>query len=83
MPEKDVEFKKEGKHYIAKWTEMRSIHTTVVENEGLYTKVEIQRAKEAYDLSKNAGYPSQTEAIHLLQDGNIYGLPLPTKDDIH
>jgi hypothetical protein len=48
----------------------------VHENESLYTKEEVRRAKQAYKLVKNSGYPSpNNEMLHLLQDGNIRGLP--------
>jgi len=47
----------------------------VQENESVYTKEEVHRAKQAYELVKNSGYPSPNEMLHLLQDGNIRGLP--------
>jgi hypothetical protein len=53
-----------------------------VENEQLYTKNEIKNAKEAYEFLWNSGYPSQEEAVHLLQDGNIFGLPHLTREDM-
>jgi hypothetical protein len=45
------------------------------ENESVYTKEEVCRAKQAYKLVKNSKYPSPNEMLHLLQDGNLRGLP--------
>jgi hypothetical protein len=45
------------------------------ENESVYTKEEVCRAKQAYELVKNSEYPSPNEMLHLLQVGNIRGLP--------
>jgi hypothetical protein len=49
----------------------------------LYTREEVRRAKVAYDLIRNSGYPSPIEAVHLIHDGNIRGLPVAlTRADI-
>ncbi len=61
---------------------MAQIYATARENEQLYTKTQIKNAKQAYELLKNSGYTSQEEAVHLLQDGKIYGLPNLTREDI-
>jgi hypothetical protein len=55
---------------------------TAVENGQLNTKTELKNAKEAYEFLKNSGYPSQEEAVHLLQAGNIFGLPDLTREDL-
>lgn len=78
----DIEFKRRGKLYIAKWEEIAGIMATVQETEALYSKAEIKRAKEAYDLLKNTGYPSVEELIHLIEDGNILELPHLSRADI-
>jgi hypothetical protein len=39
---------------------------TVQENALVYTKEELNRAKEVYELVCNSGYPSPNEAMHLL-----------------
>ena len=49
---------------------------------GIYTKLEEARAKIAYEFLKKSGYPSEEEAIHLVEDGNIVGMPSLTRDDI-
>jgi hypothetical protein len=48
----------------------------------VYTKEELRRAREVYELVKNSGYPSPNEALHLLTDGNIRGLPALTAADL-
>lgn len=45
-------------------------------------KAERKNAKEAHAFLKNSGYPSQEEAVHLLQDGNIFGLSHLTREDL-
>jgi hypothetical protein len=78
LPERDIVFTKRGKHYVADTTEVVQVY----ENEQLYTKNEIKNVREAYEFLKNSGYPSQEEAVHLLQDGNIFGLPHLTREDV-
>jgi hypothetical protein len=58
------------------------VHATVTENESIYTRSEIKKAKEAYEFIKYSGYPSPDEAIHLFQDGNIFGLPELSREDL-
>jgi hypothetical protein len=58
------------------------IWATVHENEQVYTREEIYRAKQAYELVKNSGYPSPNEVLHLMQDGNVRGRPMLTKADL-
>jgi len=48
----------------------------VRENELVYTKEEVRRAKQAYELVKNSGYPLPNEALYLIQDGNIRGMSM-------
>jgi hypothetical protein len=67
--------------YVADWVEGRT-YATVQENESVYTKEEVRRAKQAYELVKNSRYPSHSEMMHLLQDGNIRGLPTLGSADI-
>jgi hypothetical protein len=78
LPSRDLEFKHRGKLYIANYYSVlnpSSIYTTVQENEEIYTKAEVQKAKAAFEFLKCSGYPSPDEAMHLLSDGNIFGLP--------
>jgi hypothetical protein len=47
-----------------------------------YTKAEEARANAAYEIIRNCGYPSQVEAIHLIQDGNFTHMPMLTAKDV-
>jgi hypothetical protein len=88
MPSQDVVFERRNKLYVAEWCEEREIaadgiaNTTVQENERLYTKEEVRRAKAAYEFLRNSGYPSMSEAAHLVSDGNVRGLPMLMKGDL-
>jgi hypothetical protein len=73
---KTVEFARRNKLYVADWSVTGLyVCATVRENEMLYTWDEVRRAKVAYDLIRNSGYPSPIEAVHLIHDGNVRGLP--------
>ncbi len=48
----------------------------------VYTKAEEARVNRAYELFHMSGFPSYNEAIHLVEDGNITGLPGHTADDV-
>jgi hypothetical protein len=54
----------------------------VRENEQVYTKDEVNRAKIAHQFLKNSGYPSIGEAVHLLTDGNVRGAPMLMRADL-
>ncbi len=77
LPEQDLEFKRKGKLYVADFTEHKPLYVMQV-----YTKAEEERAKRAYELVRNSGYPSYQEAIHLVEDGNIAQLPELTAEDV-
>jgi hypothetical protein len=87
MDHKDIEFRREGKLYIADWEENDyvdhgAVLATVKDNEAKYTKHEVEKAKEAYEFIRNAGFPSEEEAIHLIEDRNIVDLPNLTRNDV-
>ncbi len=77
LPEQDLEFRRKGKLYVADFAEQKPVYVTQV-----YTKAEEERAKRAYELVQNSGYPSYQEAIHLVEDGNIAQLPEITAEDV-
>jgi hypothetical protein len=58
------------------------MYAMVQENELLYMKEQVRRAKEAYEFICNCGYPSPVEAQQLLKDGNVKGIPLLMGGDI-
>jgi hypothetical protein len=63
--EKDIVFRRRDKLYVAEWYAEGIVDTTVQENEILYSKEEIRRAKLAHEFIKNSGYPSVGEAIRI------------------
>jgi hypothetical protein len=75
MPNKKLTFSRRQKLYVADWESVTMVAATVQENEQLYTKEEVQRARLAYKFVCNTGYPLVGEAIHLLTDGNVRNLP--------
>jgi hypothetical protein len=82
MEDKDIEFKCREKLYIADWVGETYMCNTICENALVYTKEELHRAKEVYELVRNSGYPSPNEAMHLLIDGSIWGMPVLTVSDL-
>jgi hypothetical protein len=79
---KDLVFRRRDKLYVADWSDVGTVTATIQENERLYSKNEVDRAKEAHQLIKNCGYPSGGEAAHILTDGNVRGLPKLAVADI-
>jgi hypothetical protein len=80
----DLVFNRREKLYVADLckADEKVVWATVRENEALYTKDEVRRAKEAYAFLKNSGYASESEAAHLLTDGNVRGIPMLMRSDI-
>ncbi len=63
-------------------TSHKAAYATIMENESIYTQSEIQRATDVFEFLKCNRYPLPEEAIHLLQDGNIFGLPDLTREGL-
>jgi hypothetical protein len=88
LPGRELEFKRKGKLYGANYKDVilpkvqQQVCAMVQENESIYTRTEIHRAKEAYEFLKCSRYPSPDEAINLFQDGNIFGLPDLNREDL-
>jgi hypothetical protein len=82
MPDRDLVFKKGNNLYVAEWYAEGTVESTVQENEVLYSKEQVCRAKEAHEFLKNSGYPSLGEAVHLLMDGNVRGVPMLMREDL-
>ena len=59
-----------------------SSHMTTQETESMYTKAEVKRAKQAYQLASTSEYPSVLELINLVEDGNVSGIPGINRLDI-
>jgi hypothetical protein len=69
--EKDIVFQQRARLYVAEWEIGGTVLATVQENEQLYTKEEVCRAKLAHEFIRNSGYPSPDEVVHLLIDHNV------------
>jgi hypothetical protein len=76
MEDRDLVFNRREKFYVADWGTERTVAATVQENEQLYMKEEVRRAKLAHEFVRNSGYPSLGEAVHLLTDGNVRNVPV-------
>ncbi len=80
---KTIDFTRRNKLYVADWQDTGLyVCATVHENESVYTREEVRRAQQAYKIVRAAGYPSPTEVLHLIQDGNIRGMPALSRADV-
>ncbi len=61
--DRDVEFKWREKLYTANWVADAYTCTSVRENMLVYTKEELLRAREVYELVRSTGYPSLNDAF--------------------
>jgi hypothetical protein len=77
LPERDITFERRGKLYITDFARDSQVHVTKA-----YTKAEEERARQAYELIRNAGFPSYQEAVHLVEDGNIAHMPVLSAADV-
>ena len=77
LPQGDIEFHRKDGMYIADWDQYRNIFSTSV-----CTKAEETRAKQAYEFLRTSGFPSLGEAVHMVEDGNIAGMPALTGADV-
>jgi hypothetical protein len=68
--------------FVASVESVASIFVTVAEKKMQYSTAEVKRAEEAYNLLKNAGYPSVAELINLVGDGNVLDMPALNRSDI-
>ena len=85
LHDKDILFACIGKLYVTKWDDAMneaSSYVTIQEMESMYMKADVKRAKQAYQLPSASGYPSISELIYLMEDGNISRIPGITCVDI-
>ena len=78
LPRGDLIFKRKNGMYVADWTAYRNVYSTM----RVCTKAEEERARKAYELAHISGFPSMSELIHLIEDGNIVGMPVLTREDV-
>jgi hypothetical protein len=70
--------------WLAEHEQSQSSHLnfmTIQEHQHLYNAREVQKALEAKEFLRNAGYPSMKEALNLVRDGDLVGIPY-SPDDI-
>jgi hypothetical protein len=77
LPEIDLVVEHRGKH-IADFARDDHVHVTKA-----YTKAEEERAMQAYELIRNARFPSYQEAVHIVEDGNIAHMQTLSAADVH
>ena len=85
LHDRDILFTRIGKLYIAKWNDVlrkANIFVTTQETESMYTKDDVRSANQAYKLASSSGYPSVSELINIVEDGNIVGVSGITRADI-
>lgn len=95
MPSGDLVFSRQEKLYVAKLYEVgeKVVQATVRENEALYTKAEVKRAKKAYEVLKNSRYiwatprvgTGKTDEEHCWENAGRSNAPECVKDtqDVH
>jgi hypothetical protein len=74
LPDQDLVFERRGKLHIgdfSDWIDEKPKVSLMMtkENKHLYTKKEVQKARDARECLKRAGYPSEQEAIHMIRYG--------------
>jgi hypothetical protein len=93
MDHRDVIFTKRDKMYVADFSDwvvgeqqqVGALKTelslmTVSEREGMYQRKDIPRALEAGEFLKSLGYPTQSEALRIVSDGNVMNVPYTLAD---
>ena len=87
MPGRDLVFMRRDKLYVAdmrEWADDYAFNigmvTTAAGNESNYSSKEVARARIAHELVSNAGFTSEKEAMGLVNDGNITGVPVTSHD---
>ncbi len=79
MPdEREIFFERRNKMFVAKIEDVAEVMATVAEKKIQYATAEVKRAEVAYELLRNAGYPSAGELINMLGDGNVLDMPALT-----
>jgi hypothetical protein len=93
MDDHDLLFVHEDKMYVADFSDWlvtdnqrkEELHTglsllTVAEKESMYSSKDVRRALEAGELLRAMGYPTQAEAISMVQSGNVFNVPHSVDD---
>ena len=88
MGTRDLVFNRRDKLYVADMREWAAaaenqsyaMVTTVADNESRFTAQEVKRARQAQELIENAGFSSEKEAVDLVSNGNLTGVPVTARD---
>jgi hypothetical protein len=93
MDDRDVVFVRREKMYVADFSDwiiedevrVNEVSSglcllTVEELESQYTRKEVRKALEAGEFLRALGYPSEKEAVHIVQDGNVMNVPYTAAD---
>jgi hypothetical protein len=80
---REIVFERRNKLYVAKAEEFRAlVMVTVEEKSAQFSSKQVRKAETAYVLLKNAGYPSPSELISLINDGNVTNMPVLRHEDV-
>jgi hypothetical protein len=80
---REIVFERRNKLYVAKAEEFQAfVMITVDEKKAQYSSEQVRKAETAYALLRNAGYPSLSELINIVNDGNGANMPVLRHDDI-
>jgi hypothetical protein len=79
----EIVFEWRNKLYVAKANEFHAMMMITVEEKKLqFSTGQVKKAETAYTLLKNAGYPSPSEWMSLVSDGNVTNLPVLRREGI-
>jgi hypothetical protein len=77
----EIKFEPEGKLYMYNPVKNEFCNVqTVQSNEMIYTKREVQAAKQAQELMRRLGYPSTGDLIKMISNGTILNCPVTITD---
>jgi hypothetical protein len=82
LDDRDLIFERRGAVYVADMSDwVQPTAAAMSSSQPVYTSKEMAKAKTAWEFIAKAGYPSETEAVHMALDGNVLGLDI-TGDDV-
>jgi hypothetical protein len=80
---KEVVFERRDKLYVAKARDIvAQVMVTVEEKKSQFSREQVKKAEVAYALMKSAGYPSPSELMGLVNDGNVINMPALRREDV-
>jgi hypothetical protein len=80
---REIVFERRNKLYVAKVEDFQAlVMVTVDERKAQYSSEQVRKAETAYALLRNAGYPSPSKLINIINDGNVTNIPALRREDI-